>query len=159
MFLGKHLIKSWSSTQQVMALSSGVAELYGMLKGTTQTKGLISMTADFGEKVLATVCFDASAIGTAHRQGLGKTRHIEVQCLWIHHEVMEGKLTVKKVGTNNNPADLLTKSTNVEKAMKHTAETGFDLDKSPASTAPTLQRTPSSLAASRIKPGDHNAEH
>ena len=36
MFSGKHMIKSWSSTQQVMALSSGEAELYGMLKGATQ---------------------------------------------------------------------------------------------------------------------------
>ena len=61
MFLGKHFIKSWISTQQVMALSSGEAELYGMLKGATQTKGLISMMADFGEKVVATVCSDASA--------------------------------------------------------------------------------------------------
>ena len=70
MFLGKHLIKSWSSTQQVIALSSGEAELYGMLKGATQTKGLISMMADFGEEnVVATVCSDASAaIGLAHRQ-------------------------------------------------------------------------------------------
>ena len=74
------MIKSWSSTQQVMALSSGEAELYGALKGATQTKGLISMMADFGEKVVATVCSDASAaISIAHRQGLGKTRHIEVQ--------------------------------------------------------------------------------
>ena len=38
-----------------MALSSGEAELHGMLKGATQTKGLISMVADFGEKVAATV--------------------------------------------------------------------------------------------------------
>ena len=60
MFLGKYL-KSWSSTQQVIALSSGEAELYGMLKGATHTKGLIAMMADFGEKVAATVCSDASA--------------------------------------------------------------------------------------------------
>ena len=60
MFLGKHLLKSWSSSRQVMALSSGEAELYGMLKGATQTTGLISMMADFGGKVAATVCSDAS---------------------------------------------------------------------------------------------------
>ena len=139
MFLGKHLIKSWSSTQQVMALSSGEAELHGMLKGATQTKGLISMMADFGEKVAVTVCSDASAaIGIAHRQGLGKTRHIEVQYLWIKHEVKEGKLTVKKVGTNNNPADLLTKAMNGETMMKYMAEMGFDIDNSRASTAPSL---------------------
>ena len=65
-----------------MALSSGKAELHGMLKAATQTKGLISMMTDLGEKVVATVCSDASAAtGIAHRQGLGKTRHIEVQYL------------------------------------------------------------------------------
>ena len=91
MFLGKHLIKSWSSTQQVMALSRGEAELYGMLEGATQTKGLISVMADFDEKVVATVCSDASAaIGMAHRQGLGKTGHVEVRYLWIQHEAKEG---------------------------------------------------------------------
>ena len=85
------------------------------------------MLADFGEKVAATVCSDASAaIGMAHRHGLGKTRHIEVQYLWIEHEVKEGKLTVKKVGTtNNNPADLLTKAMNGEKLMKYMAGGGF----------------------------------
>ena len=131
MLSGKHLIKSWRSTQQVMALSSGEAELCGMLKGATQTKGLISMMADFCEKVAATVCSDASAaIGIAHRQGL-----------------------------NNNPADLLTKAMNGEKFMKYMAEMGFDIDNSRASTAPTLYRTASSRAASRSKQGDHNAYH
>ena len=157
MFSGKHLIKSWSSTQQVMALSSGEAELYGMLEGATQT---ISMMADFGEKVVAIVCSDASAaIDIAHRQGLGKTRHIEVQYLWIQREVKEGKLTVKKVGINNNPAELLTKAMNGEKMMKYMAEMGFDIDNSRASTDPTLLRTTSSRTASRSEQGDHNAEH
>ena len=118
------------------------------------------MMADFGEKVVAAVCSDASAaIGIAHRQRLGKTRHVEVQYLWIQHEVKEGKLTVKKVGTNNNSADLLTKAMNGEKVMKHMAEMGFDIDNSHASTAPTLQRATSLPVASRCKQGDHNAEH
>ena len=39
MFSGKHLIKSWVSIRRDMALSSGEEELYGMLKGATQTKG------------------------------------------------------------------------------------------------------------------------
>ena len=50
MYLGRHLVKSWSSTQQVMALSTGEAELHGMLNGAAQTKGLISIMADFGRK-------------------------------------------------------------------------------------------------------------
>ena len=93
---------------------------------------------DFGEKVVTAVCSGASAAtGIAHRQGLGNTRHVQVQYLWIQHEVKEGKLTVKKVGTNNNPADLLTKAMNGEKVMKYMGEMGFDID-SRASTAPTL---------------------
>ena len=152
MFLGKHLIKSWSSTQHVMALSSGEAELYGMLKGATQTKRLISMMADFGEKVVATVCSDASAaIGIAHRQGLGKTRHIEVQYLWIQHEVKEGKLIVKKVGTNNNPADLLTKAMNDDKMMKYMAEMGFDIDRQQSRQHSSIAVTDDKLACSVTK--------
>ena len=151
MFSGQNSIKLWSSTQQVMALSSGEAELFGMLKGATQTKGLISMMADFGEKVAAAVCCDASAaIGIAHRQGFGKTRHMEVQYVWIQHEAKEGKLTVKKVGTNNNPADLLTKKMCGEKVMKYIAEMGFDIDRSRANTAPLLL-TDDKLACSVTK--------
>ena len=141
MYLGSHLVKSWIATQQVMALSSGEAELYAMLKGATQSKGLMSMMADFGESVEATVCSDASAaIGIAHRQGLGKTRHIEVRYLWIQQEIKEGKVNVKKVGTDSNPADLLTKALNRDKIAGHMRMMGYRLDSSRASTAPTLSR-------------------
>ena len=85
----------------------------------------------FWRKGSSYVCSHASvAIGIAHRQGLGKTRHVEVQYLWIQHEVKEGKLTVKKVGTNNNPADLLTEAMNGGKMMKYMAEMGFDIQQS-----------------------------
>ena len=116
LYLGDHLLKSWSTTQQVTALSSGEAELYAMLKGATQSKGMMSMLGDFGASVEATVCSDASAaIGIAYRRGLGKTRHIEVQYLWIQREVADGKLQLEKVSTDANPADLLTKALNSEK--------------------------------------------
>ena len=36
--LGHHMIKSLSSTQQLVALSSGEAELYAFIKGASQTK-------------------------------------------------------------------------------------------------------------------------
>ena len=38
--IGRHLIKHWSSTQKVLALSSGEAELSGILKGTSEGFGL-----------------------------------------------------------------------------------------------------------------------
>ena len=94
-----------------MALSSGEAELCGMLSGATQTKVLISMMADVGEKVVAIVCSDASAaIGIAHRQGLGKTRLIEVQYLWIQHEVKEWQADCEEGGHQQQPTGPLDKS-------------------------------------------------
>ena len=47
LMIGGHLIKSWSSTQPVIALSSGEAELYALVKAASQAKGLCSLMADF----------------------------------------------------------------------------------------------------------------
>ena len=118
--LGKHVIKTWSSSQQVIAMSSGEAELYALLKGAAQTKGTMSYLKDWDITAEGLVRTDASAaIGIVHRQGLGKTRHIEVQYLWIQSEIQNDKLKVTKVGTNENPADLLTKCLKAETVEKH----------------------------------------
>ena len=115
MSMGTHLIKSWATTQKNVALSSAEAELYALVKGAAQTKGLISLMADFGHCLEATVHSDASAaISIVHRQGLGKMRHMEVQYLWVQSEVAEGRLRDYKVPTTDNPADLLTKALNAE---------------------------------------------
>ena len=47
--LGTHLIKSWSSTQGNIALSSGEAELYGVVKGACEGLGVSTLLNDFGE--------------------------------------------------------------------------------------------------------------
>ena len=139
MCLGSHMIKSWSTTQQVIAMSSGEAELYAMVKGASQTKCLMSMMLDYGLEVDAKVCSDVSAaIGIAHRRGLGKTRHSQVQYLWVQNEVAEGRRLVKKIGTDDNPADLLTKALAQDKAEKHLEALDINLKKSRARSAPTL---------------------
>ena len=120
MFMGDHLIKSWSSTQKNIALSSAEAELYAMVKAASQTKGFISLMADFGIELKATICSDATAaISIAHRQGLGKLRHVEVQYLWIQGEVAEKKLKIFKIPTKENTADLMTKVLGREVIFKH----------------------------------------
>ena len=58
---GSHLIKSWSSTQSVVALSSGEAEYYGMVKGGSVALGLQSVLKDFNIDCSITVKSDASA--------------------------------------------------------------------------------------------------
>ena len=75
-----HLVKSWSTTQPMIALSSGEAELYALVKAAAQAKDLCNLMADFGYETKITVHTDSTAaIGIVHRKGLGKTRRIEVQ--------------------------------------------------------------------------------
>ena len=136
---GMHTLKTWASTQQVIALSSGEAELYALVKGAAQSYGIMSMLMDFNVKVDCTVCTDASAaIGIVHRQGLGKTRHIDVQYLWVQREVYEEKLKVIKVGTDANPADLLTKFLKAETVEAHLENLHYSARQGRADTAPDI---------------------
>ena len=74
--IGSHVIKTWSSTQTVIALSSGEAEYYGMVKGASIALGIQSMLSDLGVNIKIRVRTDASAAkGIATRRGLGKIRH------------------------------------------------------------------------------------
>ena len=145
LMLGGHLIKSWSSTQPVIALSSGEAELYALVKAASQGTGLLSMLMDYGHELEATVYTDSTAaIGIVHRRGLGKTRHISTQYLWIQEKVGNKELTVEKVGTHDNPADLLTKHLKLDTIIKHVRTMGGELRDKRAETALKLQQ----LAAS-----------
>ena len=56
-----HAIKTWPTTQHVIALSSREAELYALVKGAAQTQGLASMLDDFDVQFACTVCTDAAA--------------------------------------------------------------------------------------------------
>ena len=64
--LGSHLIKSWTSTQSVVALSSGEAEYYGVVKGGSVLFGAISMAK--AKRVQKTVYFDAEVWEALEKQ-------------------------------------------------------------------------------------------
>ena len=51
---GKHLIKCWSSTQASLALSSGEAEYYGVVRGTGIGLGQQALGRDAGFELLFT---------------------------------------------------------------------------------------------------------
>ena len=61
MCLGKHILKSYSTTQSVIAQSSGEAEYYGLTKGASVGIGIQGMFIDFGLKfkleVFTLLCF------------------------------------------------------------------------------------------------------
>ena len=48
MMLGTHAIKSWSTSQAVMALSSGGTEYHGRVEGLSQSMGLQGLADDLG---------------------------------------------------------------------------------------------------------------
>ena len=100
--LGTHVIKSWSTNQAVVALSSGEAEYYGMVKGASQGMGLKAIAVDLGVIYEGPIQINAdasAAIGMASRLGLGKVRHIEVTQLWIQEKVYKKEILLKKIGT------------------------------------------------------------
>ena len=89
--LGSRCLKTWSSTQDVIALSSGEAELYGIVKAATQGIGIQSLFRDLGIDVGMHINSDASAaIAMTKRRGVGKVRHTEVKELWIQEKSRVG---------------------------------------------------------------------
>ena len=108
--LGEHILKTYSSTQPTVSLSSGEAEFYGVVRAAGAALGQQSLFADLGSALEVRVWTDSSAaIGICSRQGLGKLRHIDTQALWIQEKVRTRQILLKKVKGEVNPADLLTK--------------------------------------------------
>ena len=110
MTIGDHLLKHWSTTQPTIALSSGEAELGGIVKGTTHGLGFQSLAEDLGVKVAIHVKTDATAaIGVCRRRGLGNIRHLHVADLWVQKRLQAGDFVLSKIAGSQNPADLFTK--------------------------------------------------
>ena len=125
--LGEHCIKMWSSTQKSIALSSGEAEYYALVKGGSIGIGICSMLSDFGITVDSRLFLstDSSvAEGVCSRRGLGKVRHIDVHMLWLQDRVQKGHIVIKKVSGESNISDALTKYLDVAKMNAHLASIG-----------------------------------
>ena len=112
--VGDICMKAWSTTQRVVALSSGEAEYYAAVKGASECLGFLAGCADLGiwadDMVSLRVLTDSSACkGICQRTGLGKIRHIDVALLWLQYLVRKGRIRMGKIPGKDNPADLLTK--------------------------------------------------
>jgi hypothetical protein len=110
--LGGHCVKTWSSTQAPIALSSAEAEYYAMVEACTRAMGLRTMLCEIGVKTSGPIFLysDSSAARSfASRRGLGRMRHMEVRHLWLQSAVAGQEVLVRRVSGDDNPADLLTK--------------------------------------------------
>ena len=107
---GTHVLKSWSITENTIALSSGQAEFYAMVKAGSQGLGMRSMLDDVGISSNVKVIADATAArGIAQRKRRGAVRHLEVHQCCIQDQVQSKEICVEKVGGKSNLADGLTK--------------------------------------------------
>ena len=113
MMRGGHHLKSWSSTQKKVTLSSAEAELAACIKASAETIGMAQMAEGLGCQLEAEVFVDSSAaLGVVGRKGSGKLRHIRVGQLWVQQTAEDEVLAYKKIDGKRNPADCCTKNVN-----------------------------------------------
>ena len=135
--MGAHTLKTWSSTQATVALSSGEAEFYGLVKGASQMLGMRSLLRDFSIDVKCRLYTDSSAAkGIASRTGLGKTRHVAVHLLWVQERIREKDFELLKCKGTDNPADLMTKHLAQELIAVNTRRWSSDFVDGRSSAAP-----------------------
>jgi hypothetical protein len=110
-FVGSHLIDSWVATDQVRALSSAEAELYGIVDGSA--RGILTQNL-FGELKIEwwveVECDSSAAIAISSKSGVGKTRHIATRWLWVQDTVRNKQITLQKCKGTENVADMGTKA-------------------------------------------------
>ena len=134
---GGHALKTWSTTQATISLSSAEAEYYGLVKGACQLMGIVALMKDFGITVMGRIHIDSSAAkGIASRTGLGKVRHIAVHLLWVQERLRNKDFELLKCKGTDNPADLLTKYLTREDNERLTADWGAVPMSGRAETAP-----------------------
>ena len=85
--IGSHCIRTWSSTQPSVTLSSGEAEFYGLVKASGAGIRHQSLLRDMGLVMPVCVWTDSSAsLGIGTRSGFGNLRHLETHTLWVQEK-------------------------------------------------------------------------
>ncbi len=118
--IGGCAIKSWARTQRTVALSSGEAELYAANRTAQELLGIRSLGKDLGMVLNCKLLIDAKAtLGIISRRGLGRLRHIEVQELWLQSAVEQNNISVERVPSWQNAADMMTKYVSGDVIQRH----------------------------------------
>ena len=138
-FYGKHLLKSTSTTQTVVSLSSDEAEFYAAVKAAAAGIGCVSMMRDLGVMLQQQrVEVEAKGLGDgvdspsleikldatagrpiAMRRGARRVRHIATPTLWLQRLVINSDIKMTRVGGNDNCADFGTKHLDYQTMIRH----------------------------------------
>ena len=157
-FYCKHLLKSTSTTQAVVSLSSAEAEFYAAVKAAAGI-GCVSMMRDLGvmlqqqgvevkakglgddvDSPSLEIKLDATAgRAIAMRRGAGRIRHIATPTLWLQRLVINGDIKMTRVGGSDNCTDLGTKHLDCRTMIRHLKFCGMRFAEGRSRIAPQLE--------------------
>ena len=124
--VGGNTLGTWSKTQATVALSSGEAEFVALHQGVLEGLAARSLLNEIFDKDFKLVLHTDStaARAMALRSGPGRVKHVDLKMMFIQELVKKKIVDVRKIGTLNNPADLLTKAVDqviLERLLRSTA--------------------------------------
>ena len=123
---GGHCLEFTSNLQATEALSTGEAEFYASVKGTSCGLGSVSSTSDMGLSMSLGLETDAAAgKGIVQRLGAGRIKHIETQYLWIQRIFYERKASIRKIPRADNASDMGTHHCSGAEIEQHMRTLGF----------------------------------
>lgn len=107
---GAHVLTSSGASQAAVALSSGEAGCYGVVRAARTALGQQALFTDLGLSTEVRAGTDSSAtIGNCSRQVPGRLRHVDANTLRVLGNVGNGETELHKVRAEVNPADLFIK--------------------------------------------------
>ena len=140
LLIGTHLIKTYAKTQATIAKSSAESELYGIVRTTCESLGLITLMEDLGAEGTVRLHMDATAAqGVIDRHGISKIRHLDVNVLWIQEQLAREYAPISKVLGTENGADLMTKNVGADLIAKHCARLSLEFREGRSAKAAGLQ--------------------
>ena len=105
----------WPRTQSIVALSSGEAEYVALTVAAAEVSWMAELLKELGVPCGRPIVYtDSAAAKDMCKKQLSKVKHMEMRYYFLKNLVEDGRIEVRKVGTEENPADLFTKFVNVK---------------------------------------------
>ena len=129
--IGGNTLGTWSKTQATVALSSGEAEFVALHQGVLEGLAARSLLSEVFDRDFKLVLHTDStaARAMALRSGPGRVKHVDLKMMFIQELVKAKVVEVRKIGTWNNPAYVLTKAvdqTTLERLLWSTGVSRLD---------------------------------
>ena len=107
MRVGESTLETSSTTQGVIALSSGEVEFYASARAAACGLQLKHFFKEVQFPVELRVWSDSTASrGMMSRHGSGRVKHLEIRSLWTQEALERGDFTIHKSKTEENVADI-----------------------------------------------------